>query len=125
MTLLELTVVILVLMTLITLLFVAARAWKNGSDRATCIMSIRRVQQGLRSYSNMAGHSPGDTVPDLYNEVVGSGKFVENPPQCQGGGIYRFGGTSGSSVIPPEGSLYMECSLSVSRGHAPKDYGSW
>ncbi|MBC7981098.1 MAG: prepilin-type N-terminal cleavage/methylation domain-containing protein, partial [Armatimonadetes bacterium] len=34
MTLLELTVVILVLLSLISILFIGARAWKKGSDRA-------------------------------------------------------------------------------------------
>ena len=34
MTLIELTVVILVLLSLISILFVGARAWKKGSDRA-------------------------------------------------------------------------------------------
>ena len=44
MTLLELTVVILVLLSLISILFIGARAWKKGSDRAGCIMQIRNVQ---------------------------------------------------------------------------------
>ena len=39
MTLLELTVVILVLLSLITILFVGARAWKRGSDRSANIMN--------------------------------------------------------------------------------------
>ena len=38
MTLIELTVVILVLLSLISILFVGARAWKRGSDRAGCII---------------------------------------------------------------------------------------
>ena len=53
MTLLELTVVILVLLSLISILFIGARAWKKGSDRAGCIMNIRNVQQGMRSFQNM------------------------------------------------------------------------
>ena len=48
MTLLELTVVILVLLSLISILFIGARAWKKGSDRAGCIMNIRNVQQAVR-----------------------------------------------------------------------------
>ena len=41
MTLLELTVIILVLLSLITILFVGAKAWKRGSDRAACILQHR------------------------------------------------------------------------------------
>lgn len=38
MTLLELTVVIMVLLSLISILFIGARAWKRGSDRTGCIL---------------------------------------------------------------------------------------
>jgi type II secretory pathway pseudopilin PulG len=50
MTLLELTVVILVLLSLITILFIGAQAWKRGSDRAICIINIQNVQKGVRGY---------------------------------------------------------------------------
>ncbi len=55
MTLLELTVVILVLLSLISILFVGARAWKKSSDRAANIMNIRNVQQAVRAHQNMQG----------------------------------------------------------------------
>ena len=53
MTLLELTVVILVLLSLISILFVGARAWKKGSDRSANIMNIRNCQQAMRGEENM------------------------------------------------------------------------
>lgn len=53
MTLLELTVVILVLLSLISILFVGARAWKKGSDRSANIMNIRNTQQAMRGHQNM------------------------------------------------------------------------
>ena len=53
MTLIELTVVILVLLSLISVLFIGAKAWKDGSDNATCVMNIRNFQTGARSYTNM------------------------------------------------------------------------
>ncbi len=55
MTLLELTVVILVLLSLISILFIGARAWKRGSDRAICIIHIQSAQKGVRSYANLYG----------------------------------------------------------------------
>jgi type II secretory pathway pseudopilin PulG len=60
MTLLELTVVILVLLSLISILFVGARAWKKGSDRSANIMNIRNTQQAMRGHENMKGLNPGD-----------------------------------------------------------------
>lgn len=67
MTLLELTVVILVLLSLISILFVGARAWKRGSDRSANIMNIRNCQQAMRGEQNMKqlnpaiGLTPADT----------------------------------------------------------------
>lgn len=62
MTLLELTVVILVLLSLISILFVGARAWKKGSDRAANIMNLRNVQQAVRGHQNMNGLNVGDAL---------------------------------------------------------------
>jgi type II secretory pathway pseudopilin PulG len=121
MTLLELTVVILVLLSLISILFIGARAWKKGSDRAGCIMNIRNVQQAVRSYANMNGHNPGATVATLNADVIGTGKFVEKTPECPGGGTYSDQG----STVPIVGSLYMTCSLSGSEGHVPSEYTDW
>lgn len=121
MTLIELTVVILVLLSLISILFVGARAWKRGSDRAGCIMNIRNVQQGMRSFQNMNGHSAGATVTDAQDDIIGAGKFVETAPSCPAGGTYTIGGNS----LPGVGSLYMTCSLSSSDGHVPSAYSDW
>ncbi len=121
MTLIELTVVILVLLSLISILFVGARAWKRGSDRAGCIMNIRNVQQGMRSFQNMNGHSAGDIVPNAKSEIIGPGKFVESVPQCPGTGQYAFMDDS----LPLSGALYVSCSLSGSEKHVPSDHGDW
>jgi type II secretory pathway pseudopilin PulG len=60
MTLLELTVVILVLLSLIAILFVGARAWKKGSDRSANIMNIRNTQVAMRGHENMNQLVPTD-----------------------------------------------------------------
>jgi len=122
MTLLELTVVILVLLSLISILFIGARAWKAGSDRAGCIMQIRNVQQGVRSYANMNGVNPGATVAGLQALVIGTGMFVEKTPSCPAAGTYTYGGTT----VPNIGTLYMTCSLSASPTlHVPASYSDW
>lgn len=53
MTLLELSVVIMVMLTLISLLFIAARVWKQGSDRAANVMNLRNTQQAMRGHQNL------------------------------------------------------------------------
>jgi hypothetical protein len=125
MTLLEMTVVILVLMTLITVLFFGAQAWKRGSDRTICIMNIVNVQKGVRAYSNMYGFNPGDNAPGLQNEVIGLGRFVETTPSCPGGGNYTLGQTFGADTIPPVGTLYMDCNLQLSHEHLPPGSSDW
>jgi len=125
MTLLETTVVILLLLVLITVLFIGARAWKRGSDRTACIMRIELVQKGVRSYANLYGLEPGSNAPGLQGQVIGLGRFVESTPVCPGGGTYSYGQTYGVDTIPPTGTLYMECSLSVSEHHAPKVSDGW
>jgi type II secretory pathway pseudopilin PulG len=118
MTLLELTVVILVLLSLISILFIGARAWKKGSDRAASILQIRNVQQAVRSFANMNGLNAGDTVAGdpgppvilaLQNEVFGAGKFIENDPTLSS---HPAGTTvnyviAAPTVVPLVGTLYM------------------
>jgi prepilin-type N-terminal cleavage/methylation domain-containing protein len=55
MTLIELTVVILVLLSLMSVLFIGARAWLRGSDRAAAALLIRNAQQGVRGHCNIMG----------------------------------------------------------------------
>lgn len=120
MTLLELTVVILVLLSLISILFIGARAWKKGSDRAASILQIRNVQQAVRSFSNMNGLNPGDGATEitakgfgtLESEVFGPGKFIENDPTAAGashpaGTGYAYAPTT-AGTIPLIGTLYLE-----------------
>lgn len=125
MTLLELTVVILVLLSLISILFIGAQAWKRGSDRAMCIVQIQNVQKGVRSFSNLYGYSPSQSVAGLQMRVIGLGKFVEDTPECPGSGTYSFGQTFGVDTIPPVGELYMQCTLAATQGHIPSNYSDW
>lgn len=125
MTLLEMTVVILVLLSLISILFVGARGWKRGSDRAVCIVNIQNVQKGVRGYSNLYGFEPGATVMDLKDKVIGMGRFVESVPNCAAGGTYSFGAISGPDTVPPIGELYMACDRNLTDEHVPTEYSKW
>ena len=123
MTLLELTVVILVLLTLISILFIGARAWKKGADRAGCILNIRNFQQAVRSYGNINKLNPGDTCPVLSGVIIGTGLFMEKAPVCPGGGTYS--GTDGTT-IPLVGTVVLTCSYGPAPdNHAPTATGDW
>lgn len=124
MTLLELTVVILVLLSLVAVLFIGGRAWKRGSDQALCVLNIRNVQQAVRSYANIYGYSPGDHVEGLKSKIIGFGKFVEEIPECPAGGVYTYGEDFGEDTIPPIGTVYLRCSL-AEEGHEMQDTANW
>ncbi len=125
MTLLEMTVVILVLLSLISILFIGANAWKKGSDRALCILNIRNVQTGVRGFSNLYGYDPGENVTGLQMRIIGMGKFVESTPNCPSSGTYTYGPGFGADTIPPIGEVYLHCSLESSSEHAPSETSDW
>ena len=119
MTLLELTVVILVLLSLISILFIGARAWKKGSDKAGCIMNIRNVQQAVRSWQNMNAKNVSDTYV-ITDDIVGAGLFVETTPVCPGAGNYTI-----LTAVPDVGTLVMTCSLATTESHVPASIAGW
>ncbi|MGC4017626.1 MAG: type II secretion system protein [Luteolibacter sp.] len=123
MTLLEMTVVILVLLSLIGILFIGARAWKRGADRAACIVNIRNVQHGVRGYANMYGYNPNTPVAGLKARVIGPNQFVEKDPECPSGGLYTF---ADENTVPDLGVLYAACpNIATLPDHIPGAYADW
>ena len=118
MTLIEVTLVIAILLSLTSILFVGIVAYKKGTDRAHCIQNLARVQKAVRSYGNLSGFNPGDSIPNLKDEIVGPGKFVPLDPICPGGGTYTFGG----DILPAPSMLYLDCDIST---HLPKSSTGW
>lgn len=118
-TLIELTVVILVLLALISVLFIGARAWKRGSDRAACIINIRNAQQAVRSFQNLRGRNDGSAI-NFNTDLVGIGNFIETFPVCPGGGTY-----TPATTIPTLGTLALPCSLATSDQHVPDQFAGW
>lgn len=121
MTLLEMTIVIMIMLSLIGILVIGANTWKKGSDRALCIMNLQAVQKGVRSFSNLNGYEPGNVVAGLQGKIIGSGCFVESMPLCPSEGAY----TSGGDQIPAPGALYLSCSLAEDGEHEPADLEDW
>lgn len=134
-TLLEMTVVIGVLMTLLTSLFVGSRAWRKGADRASCIMTLRNLQQSVRSYQNIYGFTSGerpaaiDGDQDIARHLLQKGYIAQGlfsqasgVRPCNGGGTYK---RPMADVFPQQGDLYAECSLAAADEHVPQDRGTW
>lgn len=109
MTLLELTVVILVLLSLISILFIGARAWKKGSDRAANILNVRNVQQAARAHANVRGLATpttgvGPALPST--DLIGAGLYLNSvtPPSNP----YSVTAYDYLETVPPVGGLYVE-----------------
>ena len=103
MTLLELTVVILVLLSLISILFIGARAWKRGSDRASNILNIRNVQQAVRAHINVRGLVATDTVPS--SDIIGPDRYLKEPVEPTAEIDYTHPDKTVAALIP--GNLYL------------------
>ena len=134
-TLLELTVVITVLLALVSIMFVGTRAWKRGSDRATCVLTQRNVQVATRSYQNLYGYNYGGRpyaergTQDIVEHLRNKGyiedsvyKHARGTTPCAAGGSYTC---PVPDVFPPEGELYLHCSLSGSDMHKPTTHHDW
>ena len=103
MTLLELTVVILVLLSLITILFIGARAWKRGADRSANILNIRNVQQAVRGHANMRNLNIGDALAST--AIVssdGATGYMKTPTPPAGLAAYTY-----LADVPDVGELYI------------------
>lgn len=119
-TLIEITLVIAVLLGLISVLFIGVKAYKEGSDRSKCILTISSVQKGVRSYQNLYELSEGAAL--VFDDLVGSGKMLETLPTCGSQGTIATGGTDqpdaaswgaggydGADVVPATGAPYLVC----------------
>lgn len=85
--------------------------------RARCVMNIRNLQQGMRSFQNMNGFRPGG--PGLEKgRIVGPRRFVEREPICPSGGKYRYARVK----FPKVGTLYLRCSHP---DHVPENHVDW
>lgn len=121
MTLLELTVVILVLLSLISILFIGARAWKKGSDRAANILNIRNVQQAVRAHANVRGIEIAE--PLLNGVIIGTGSYLETVPRPPAGlAAYTY-----LDAVPAVSALYVtNHTLHADYGfNAATDYAGW
>lgn len=106
---------VMLLLFAMSILFVGARAWKRGSDRAACILQTRNMQQAVRGHANMKALSVGDTIN--WNEIFGPGGYLPAEPVCPTGGTYTF-----SDTVPPIGTLVGQCSHP---DHVPTNHSDW
>jgi type II secretory pathway pseudopilin PulG len=111
MTLIEITVVILVLLTLIAVLFIGANIYKKGANRAACILNIRNIHQAVRADQNLNKKNTSDAL--VRTVIMGDSEaYIENEPTCPAdGGAYGLVGT-----YPLTGVVAATCTNSGAAG---------
>jgi prepilin-type N-terminal cleavage/methylation domain-containing protein len=114
-TLIELSVVIAVILLLVGVLFIGVQAWKDGANKAACIVTLASVQKAVRGYQNMNGLNFGATLAST--NIVGTGLYFSVMPTCPAGGSYTL-----ASTIPTSGTAAMTCSIA---GHVPANTNNW
>ena len=120
-TLIEVTLVIAVLLGLVSVLFIGVNAYKAGSDRAQCIVTIATVQKAVRSYQNLNNLAETDEV--LLGTIASStnaNAMIGAAPTCPARGTY-----SSADEVPATGTAYLTCSLSASDNHVPASTDGW
>jgi hypothetical protein len=105
---------VIILLFAMSFLFIGARAWKKGSDKAGCIMNTRNVQQAVRGHQSMTSLKVGDPID--WNVIFGPDGYLKEPI-CPLGGTYTFVAT-----IPPVGTLVGQCSHA---DHVPPNHADW
>ncbi|MFC5049922.1 type II secretion system protein [Rubritalea spongiae] len=111
-TLIELTVVISMILTLLSGLFLGASYYRNSSSQAVCIAQITQIQKSIRSYQNLEALDYGSRIVET--EVIGTDKAIGPLPQCPLGGSYTV-----LDSIPNPGIPFARCD---SYGAAPQNH---
>ena len=117
MTLIEITVVILVLLTLIAVLFIGANIYKKGANRAACILNIRNIHQAVRADQNLNKKNTSDTLVRT-TIMGGADAYIENEPTCPtDGGAYGL-----EATYPVTGTVAATCTNNGAAGATITDH---
>lgn len=115
-TIVEVTLVLSIILGLVLLLFLGLSAYKNGSDKARCVLQLAAIQKSARSCQNTDDLVPGDAMPTTYlqTEIY----LPNNLPVCpKDGSAYNYSGT-----VTDPGVAYATCNNAALAGnlsHAP------
>src|ERR1700740_1427176 len=121
-TLIELSVVIAVILLLVGVLFIGVTAWKNGANRAACLVNLATLQKAVRGYQNV--HS--DAVPALTQVPIGglvADQYFAAMPACPAGGAYAPDNTAAVVPFPAAApnNVAFTCPNAAALNHAPQN----
>src|SRR5258705_13117431 len=84
-TLIELSVVIAVILLLVGVRFVGGQAWRDGANKAACLVNISSIQKAVRGYQNMNSMNTGDPLGVgllTTDPTAGGAAFFTAMPTC-------------------------------------------
>jgi prepilin-type N-terminal cleavage/methylation domain-containing protein len=117
-TLIELSVVIAVILLLVGVLFIGVQAWRDGANKAACLVNISSIQKAVRGYQNMNNMNTGDTLGEALlttAPAAGGAAFFTAMPKCPvGAAAYTPLGT-----VPGVGQAYAVCTSTSAALHNP------
>src|SRR5260370_1317636 len=121
-TLIELSVVIAVILLLVGVLFIGVGAWRDGANRAACLVNQSSIQKAVRGYQNMQNLNVGDPMAvGLLTAVppTGGDAMFAVMPLCPigagGGTAYTYGG-----AVPATGTEIAQCAATTNGApHVP------
>jgi len=121
MTLIEISLVVALLLSLIAILFLGIAAYKRGADRSKCILQIASVQKSVRSHQNMFEGVVGGALIHTAT-LMGAGLYFENVLTCPDTtGVYAY-----QATFPAVGVAYVDCSLAGGTTlHVPSSLAGW
>ena len=126
-TIVVLSVVSSMLLSLISVLFMSAKYYREVAGRSACIVELGQYQKAVRAYQNLNGLAAGDSISpsDFYGEA--------NPYRVEhfcplGGGKYKLLGE-----VPSTGVAFATCTdydestgtKDKTQAHTPKSLSGW
>ena len=99
-TLIELSVVIAVILTLLSVLFVGATYYKDAADKAACTISQNAIAKASDAYINLEEPDAAAITAMTFSTLTASGgPLQDSTPLCPTGGAYTLtASASGSSA---------------------------
>ena len=116
MTLMELTVVLIVMLVIAGAIMIGVKGYLAGTNRALCILTQHTIQDNARSYANMYELNIGDAMAHTLF-IDGADKLLPAAPVCKAGGTYTY-----TDVVPDTSVEYATCSDAT---HLPKTPDGW
>lgn len=101
-TLIELTVVIAVILTLITVLFIGAQTYKKHADKAACIVNQNSIQKAVRAHVNLTGI----TIDWDFAQLTAA-NLLPTIPECPATGVEYAVTAADPESIP--GTVFSVC----------------